>query len=376
MSIIQKIDFNSNIFNDTFYESAYYYWCDKLELHKLISFGDNFKYIPCYPYENINYTDMIGKNVLIFLKNPKILYGILKIESILIKEEREKNYLDYYKEQNNSDNSYNSDNLDKSIIIDKKLYLNLIKKYNMVEIPSLFYIKFDYINIFEFEIDIKSYNQYLNLQNKNIEEFEFKYPKIVKPKHILKSYYKYFQTFLLDYIKYLEKKLISETEIKENNNLLIQDNISSFSDLDSNIDSIIENRHLTNSNNEEIVDFSIPILWNGCEKILKKFKKQKIDKELIFDHWNNCEKCEIINNNQNKFEIRDKKIVIKNIESKNNFTIIQNIIDNYKNISKFSYPKINSDFEFDNKKTNIICCFESNSIYKNCFFILDKLKYI
>jgi hypothetical protein len=143
--------------------------------------------------------------------------------------------------------------------------------------------------------------------------------------------------------------------------------MSLFSDLDSSVD----NSCITNSKNEEIVDFSIPILWNGCEKILKKFKKQKIDKDLIFDHWYKCENCEIINNNQNKFDIKDKKLVIKNIESKNNFTIMDKMIEDYKNIRRFSNPKINSDFEFDNKKTNIIYCFESNSIYKNCFFVLE-----
>ena len=290
-----------------------------------------------------------------------------------------------YKNQNNMDSDDDFNKLNNLTIIDNELYLNLIKKYNMVEIPNLFFIKFNYINVFEFEIDIKSYNQYLNLENKSIhdilltknitiEKLEFNYPKKVKPKHILKSNYEHFKTFLLDYIKYLEKKII--LNIKENN-ISNQDNISNKDNI-SNQDNISNKDNISNfsniecygiKNNQEIIYFAIPILWNGCDKILKKFKKQELDKKLILEHWNNCKKCEIINNNSNKLEIDGTKIVIKkNIKFGNDFLIMDKIIDDYKNIRKFSCPRLNSEFE--NNKTNIICCDESNSIYNNCFFVL------
>ena len=67
-----------------------------------------------------------------------------------------------------------------------------------------------------------------------------------------------------------------------------------------------------------------------------------------------------------------KNKVIKNIKSIENYHIIDKIILDYQNIRKFSYQKFNSDFNFEDDKINLIYCFESNNIYKNCLFILDK----
>ncbi len=96
MNIIKKIDTNDkSLFSNMNFDKSYYYWCDKLELQKLVSFEDKDKqrFIPCYPYGNdISYVDLIGKSLLIFLKNPKIFYGFLTIESILIKKRKEKYY--------------------------------------------------------------------------------------------------------------------------------------------------------------------------------------------------------------------------------------------------------------------------------------------
>lgn len=331
MSVIQKIDYNDKkLYNDKYFNSSYYYWCDIVELKKMISLDEDLKYLPCYPYEPLNHIDLINKNLLIFFKNPRIFYGILKIQSILVK---------VHSPDINVEKS-------KKLIKDEYTYINLIQKYNMVDVPNIFFIKFNYIDVFEYEIDIKSFNKYLNMNNiVKSNELDFIFPKKIKSKHIVKSYYKHFQTYLFDYINFLKNKQINK---------------------------IIENdSKLKISNLDKIIDFKIPILWNGCEKILLKIKKQNINKKLLSEHWNNCKKCEIINNNNENLDINENKITIKNIELQNNFIIMEKIISDYKNIKNFSHSKINSDFKFDDKKINMIYCFESNNIYKNCFFVLD-----
>jgi hypothetical protein len=63
---------------------------------------DNCGFIPCYPYNDISYTDLVGKHLLIFFTNPKIFYGILKIESILIRKKKENLNLLFDTDYNNN----------------------------------------------------------------------------------------------------------------------------------------------------------------------------------------------------------------------------------------------------------------------------------
>ena len=368
MNIINKTNFDQYTFVDT-----YYYWCNIIELQKLSLLDDDMRFIPCCPYEHINYNNIIGKNVLIFLKNPKIFYGIIKSQSVLIKEKPEPDT------NNFNTNNFNSDDLEtlnKSIVIDEKIYSFLIHKYNMVDVPNLFFIKIDKINIFEFEIDIKSYNKYVNGELTTIEKLskiEFDYPKKVKPKHIIKSYYEYFQKYMFDYINYLDNKLNNDNAVNpiqipiliDNN--MISDNISLS---DNTTISDIEIISDTTLDIPTIINFSIPILWNGCDKIVKNFKERKICTKLIKKHWSKCDKCEIVNNNLNEFKIC-KKIIVHNIENKNDYNIIDKLIDDYKNLRNFSFEKTKTELLFDHDKINIIYCFESNNIYKNCFFVLE-----
>ena len=67
MSFIKIIDSDeSNIFTDIDWDSSYLYWCDKLELQKLITVKEDLRYIPCCLYDTIDYNDLKGKNILIF----------------------------------------------------------------------------------------------------------------------------------------------------------------------------------------------------------------------------------------------------------------------------------------------------------------------
>ena len=124
--------------------------------------------------------------------------------------------------------------------------------------------------------------------------------------------------------------------------------------------------------NNSIIKFDIPILWNQCDKLLKKIKQLKINKKILLEHLNDCENCEIINNNLYTLEL-NKKIVIHYIKSKENYHIMDKIIKDYQNVKNFSDFKLNSDFTLDDNKINLICCFESNNIYNKCIFILHKL---
>ena len=69
MNLIKKIDeTEQSLFSKINFDTSYYYWSDKLELKKLVFIEnkDNYGFIPCYPYNDISYTDLIGKNLLIF----------------------------------------------------------------------------------------------------------------------------------------------------------------------------------------------------------------------------------------------------------------------------------------------------------------------
>lgn len=341
MNILKQIDSIDNTFFDSIqFDSTFSYWCSKNELQKLISVDDNLKYLPCVPYEDIDYNELIDSNVLIFLKNPKIFYGIVKIKSVLVNKTNKYFSTDNYLNINNiSNNNINNE----FICSNNELYSILVNKYHVVGISSLFFIEFEYINIFEFEVDIRTYNKF-DLFSSHIEKFE--YPKNIFITNIKKTNYKYFDKFLFEFISYLKTQFnLSNTNIKINNP----------------------------DNPNHLIHFKIPILWNGCNHIIKKFKKQDLTKKLILEHWENCDKCEIINNNMNKTELKNKKIVIKNIIEKENQYLINKIINNYKNICPFIFNNEQTlNIKLEKYKINILYCFELDSIYKKCFFVLEE----
>jgi hypothetical protein len=60
------------------------------------------------------------------------------------------------------------------------------------------------------------------------------------------------------------------------------------------------NKEEENINNDKII-FNIPILWNGCDEFknifIEHLENNCFDKKLFTEHWCNCKKCEIIDNN-------------------------------------------------------------------------------
>lgn len=355
MSILNLIDSTDNTFFDSIqFDSSYSYWCSKNELQKLILSNDNLKYLPCIPYEEIDYNELIGNDVLIFLKTPKIFYGIVRVKSVLVNKTNKYFSTDNYLTINNISNNNINNEL---IYSNDELYSNLLNKYCVVGISSLFFIEFEYISIFEFEIDIRIYNKF-KFNNVLIEKFE--YPKNIFITNIKKTNYKYFDNFLFEYIRYLK----SQSQIQFPNP---NPNPNPNPDIKNNLE--ITNNNI---NNQNLFHFKIPILWNGCKDIIKKFKKQDLNKKLILDHWENCVSCEIINNNMNKLELKNKKIVINNIIGKENHHMINKIITDYKNISSFVFDNNSiSNIKLEKDKINILYCFELVSIYKNCFFVLE-----
>jgi hypothetical protein len=331
--------YNLNINNN----NLYYYWCDKDILEKISLNNNNNKYhISCFFGEKTNFNNLVNKYILLFLKNPKILFGIIKVKSIIIKNIPEKNYLE---DDEDEKEKYNK----KSIIINEEIYNELLKKYKTIEIPKMFFIEFDYLYQFKYEIDIKKFNEYNLINNKNV--CDFKYPKKVQNKQIIKGYDDNFKTNILNYIEFIN----------------IQDN------LHSNNNNII-NSNIINSNIKlnKIIQFNIPVLWNGCKDIKNMFinLKNNINKKVLLNHYTNCKKCEINDNNNKLINLYEKKIVIKNINDENNFNIFNNLINNYTNIEKFLSNNENN-FEFEKDKINIICCNKSKNIYNNCLFILE-----
>ena len=313
------------------YKQNYYYWSNDNDIDKLLTIKNNEYYLPCYPREQINYSELIDKDVLIFFRKPKIVYGTCKIKFILIKE-NEFNYL-------NSDEQ-NTNQINSLVITDTNLFMELTNTYSMINIPGLFFMKFDTIEIFEFIINLNKFNNYIK-ENSELDKNDFKYPNKIKEKNIVKSYNKLIWDNLKNYINFLKNQINNNNEINKNLQL----------------------------NENKQIQFNIPILLNGCNEIKNDFINLTIKKKKLIDHYINCQLCEKVDNN-NKIIKFDKKIVIKKILNNDNQYTFDEIIYNYQNLQKF-IVKNNNDFEFNEDKINIVYNPISSTIYSNCVFILN-----
>ena len=106
MENIEIIDLKKNIFLNEKSNNIYFYWIDKKDLQKMTLFDSTLKYFPCNPYNDELDLNEI-KIIIIFLKNPKIIYGILKINKIVI-EDIKTNYLNLEYLVENKDKKFNS----------------------------------------------------------------------------------------------------------------------------------------------------------------------------------------------------------------------------------------------------------------------------
>ncbi len=369
-------------------DSTYYYWTDKTDLLKLENIKNNHKipngyYLPCICYDTFDYNsnNMIEKNILIFLKNPKILYGLTKINNIILNEIKKKNNLLNYDVEIDVEvdvnvnvdvdvNNLNELHINKFILVDTTLYQNLLNIFNLVNIPGLFFIKIDEINIFNYEINLNIFNKYFE----NTANFvKFKYPLNIKSKHIIKSYHTDFNNFKLNIINYLEYLEKNYNKKNDCNSKTINTNTNT---------NTYDKKTLKLDKSE--IKFNIPILWNGCDEFkkifFKHFKNNTLDKsikKMFINHWCNCDDCEIIDNNKvsnclNNEKFIKKKKIIKLIEVETDYNIFEKIINCYHNMDDFILNDINEKFQLDTKKINIISCYQKGNNYKKCIFIINK----
>jgi hypothetical protein len=354
--------------------NIYCYWCDKEELEKIsLTLNDKYSHISCFlSSQEDKITNLVnGGYILIFIKTPKLLYGIIKIDSIIMKSLPQKHYL----EDDDEEYIKNLTN-NKLITIDNDKYIQLVEQYKFVEVPKMFIVKFSHLYHFGYEIGIKKLNDYVKKSSdlkidKNIQQIhqaqnftDFKYPHKVQNKELVRCWDNNFLNNFLNYLNHLnsQDKIILETDT---------DLLSSGSFTDS-ISGSIESEK-TNIETFKIQKFCIPILWNGCDIIKDMLvkSKSKPNKKLILKHYTNCADCEINDNNNKLLSLDNKKLVIKNINSIDDIKLFDLIINNYTNIDNLNISNISNNFEFEKGKINIISCPKSKNIYSNCIFIIE-----
>lgn len=338
---------NSNLFKEYFNKitkkNIYFYWCDKEELEK-ISFGSrsNYSHISFFlSSKNDKIIELVNEgHIFIFLKNPKILYGVVKVESIIMKNLLKNNYLDEDDDINYADEITNN-NL---ILIDEEKFNELVKKYKMVEVPKMSFVRFKNMYDFSYKIGIKKFNDFIN-------GIEFKYPKYVQNKEMTKCEDKNFLNNLLNYLDNLDeqgKNNTYHTNLNQSKNEIKNNNIS-------------------------YQRFCIPILWNYCDVIKNKLNNLDQDyrlKKLFFSHYANCPYCEKNDNNDKSINLLDQDIIIKLINNDSDIKIFDSIVSNYRNVENLLVSTVENDLQFQKGKINIIQCLKSKSIYNNSLFII------
>lgn len=180
---IIKNNINFDFDNNT---NIYCLWYDKNELEKiLICSQTNYdSYLSCFFSSTTDKLhELVGSYVMIFLKNPKILYGFVKINYIILKDISSKSYLDDIDEEYILVLKKNN-----SILIDEIEFNNIITKYKYVEVPKMFLLKFHHLYQFKYEIGIKKFNEFISNIDISIEKkyLEFKYPTKVQNKELIK----------------------------------------------------------------------------------------------------------------------------------------------------------------------------------------------
>lgn len=337
--------------------NVYFNWCDKNQLEKISNEIDEYHYIPCFFSSKSDKLLELVKDgyIFLFIKNPKVLYGFIKVENVLIKNLPEKNYL----EDDDEDDEYY-----KKLIANNKILINLdnyeliIKKNKIVEIPKMFLVKFKYLYQFKYEVGINKFNTFI-LDNINSNYNELKYPKKVQNCETVKCNDKNFTLNLDKYIAYLNNK----------------DKIIIESNSDTSEISILSQMSINNTNSKlafKSTQFCIPVLWNCCEFVKKALVYQTIkpNKNMIYEHYHNCSECEIVDNNDKPINLKNKKIVIKNINNDSDLAVFDLLTQKYKNIDNLKID-VKNIYEFDINKTNIISCSKSKNIYSKCLFIIE-----
>lgn len=357
---------------------GYYYWVSKSDIQKLSEIKNDECYLPCYPYDPneirlYDFDKLVGVDVLVFMNKPKIIYGTLRINSVLINENTNNKEFEYLEASTKLDLDLEKFSSNKFVLEDREKYLRLINIFNLADIPGLFFIRFDKMLTFEYQISLNEFNSYLkeNLKQNYTStqfdtKFEFKYPRKINEKNITKAYSINLLTpYLQDYLNNLNNLSV----LKKNSCTISSDTVE-YSESDETVKIDKSNISVLTNLYDNFVNFEIPVLLNGCNIIKDGFDKLTIKKKILLEHFEKCPDCEVVNNNDKDINLKQKKIVIKKILNKKEFEIFDNIIHSYQNVDKFLCFKTNGDFSFEKEKINIVLCSQSSSPYSKCVFIL------
>ena len=305
-------------------EFEYIYISSSKYIKKLDELNINFKYIPYINNDNIDIQSIIESKILLCYKNPNIIYGYYKITNIITNNENGKEY------KNNK------------ILINEENYNKISNEYNLGNPPRLYFLKIDIIKIFEYKIILKDLNNFIKINYPKINEI--KYPFNIK---------------IFDLIKFDIKEIIN----------LIEEYLEELTSEDEEDDNFSETSEKSEFNENSVI-IMIPILWICCDKLLSEIDECLITKKILKNHYFNCKRCEIVNNNDKELYWNKKKAIFKEID---NIKELNNIIKYYQYTNNYIIKDINifNKNEFDLNKINLLYFNNTDSIYDKCIFILN-----
>ena len=336
-------------YSDNEIENTYLYIADMTFISKYcVNNSKKYKtnkqeYIPIINTCSKNINELANSNFLIYLKCVKLnkstkagYFGYFIGCHILINEKIAKQQKDTV--------------LNKNIKIDNLLFRTMVQNYSLCEVKNLVFIKYDDIIPFNNIVIPSKFKEICKKNNHQFEKFSTKLNclnivnyKINKPIEWITQYFG-------------EDKEDGEDEEDDENE----------DDEDEEEDDEKEDEE------PDMVIMNVPILWNPCSVIIEKMEKLCISKKCIKEHYNECETCEVVDNNRRMLEF-NKKLNIHKLENDENKIIVDKIIDFYQLAIK--YIDTNENFENNGLKEdeiNIIYYKYEGELYDKSFLIIHK----
>lgn len=304
----------------------------------------NFEYIPIFNNLDVEITDFANSKFLIYLKRNKDtkstltgFCGYFECENILINENISKENISKEINKNSKKNV--------NIKVDKKLYNNMISKYNLFENSKLIFIKYNSMTSFK---NVVTNKMLLEFAEKKGSEIQIE--KITK-KHNLCNLLENEYNQIEEIINLIEENQPNDEEEQEEQ----------------------EEEEENEENEEEDVEMimmDIPILWIPCDEIIEKIENNNIKREHIKTHYSNCDDCEIVDNNKISPDLK-KRITFNIIEKKE---IVDKIIDTYHFSKKYIEKKnIFTECNMIENNINIVYYKKNDELYNQSIFLINKL---
>jgi hypothetical protein len=312
----------------------YIYFLDENFINKyLVNKEIKYRYLPIINIYKDDYNDFAFTKYLIYLKNNKITksqkagyYGYFESEEILANSK-------ILKSGNFNDDLIKEDNT---------LYKNIVKYFNLTEIPNLVFIKYDCINIFEEIITPKKLIE-IDEKNKNAK-------KRFSPKFNICNVLVCDIEPLIESIENYFNSLSEETDYKE------------------------DDEEDTEEENINLISMDIPILWNPCDYVVEKMNDYELTKAKIKEHYSKCEKCEVVDNNRQNLIFDKKSINLSIVTDEEGKIVIDKILEFYMFSKKYIDKKeILEEENIDENKINMIYYKNEGEIYNNSFFLINKI---